>query len=89
MSGRIANRPKFREMLDAAKGPTPPFQEILGGANIHYIIPTPPDSPIGGLDVAEFSPRNPVLPTVHAGGDGGTRTHVTVAACRVRAPRAP
>ena len=29
MSGRIANRPKFREMLDAAKGPTPPFQEIL------------------------------------------------------------
>ena len=29
ISGRIANRPKFREMLDAAKGPTPPFQEIL------------------------------------------------------------
>ena len=29
ISGRIANRPKFREMLDAAKGPAPPFQEIL------------------------------------------------------------
>ena len=29
MSGRIANRPKFREMLDATKGPNPPFQEIL------------------------------------------------------------
>ena len=29
ISGRIANRPKFREMLDAAKGPAPPFEEIL------------------------------------------------------------
>ena len=45
-----------------------------GGANIHYIIPTPPDSPIGGLDVAEFSPRNPVLPTVHVGGPARIRT---------------
>ena len=29
MSGRIASRPKFREMLAAAEGPNPPFEEIL------------------------------------------------------------
>ena len=28
-SGRVANRPQFRKMLDAASGPEAPFQEIL------------------------------------------------------------
>ena len=30
-SGRIADRPQFRKMLDEASKPTAPFHEILGG----------------------------------------------------------
>ena len=28
-SGRIANRPQFRKMIDAATGPNAPYKEIL------------------------------------------------------------
>ena len=42
-----------------------------GAATIHYTIPTPPDSPNGGADVA-LSGR--VMSTVRAGGPGWIRT---------------
>ena len=65
-------------------------------AIIHYTIPTPPDSPIGGGapvkvggpnrggDPADVGLGDSVLPTVHAGGDGGNRTH----ARRIKSPLA-
>ena len=45
-----------------------------GKAVIHYTIPTPEDSPIGGGDAAEVALNGGVMSTVHVGGAGGTRT---------------
>ena len=45
-----------------------------GRATIHYTIPTPPDSPIGGADAAEVALSARVMSTVNAGGAGGIRT---------------
>ena len=45
-----------------------------GQATIHYTIPTPPDSPIGGADAAEVALSGRVMSTVRAGGAGGIRT---------------
>ena len=39
-----------------------------GRATIHYTIPTPPDSPIGGADAAEVALSGRVMSTVNAGG---------------------
>ena len=39
-----------------------------GKATIHYTIPTPPDSPIGGGDAAEVALHGPVRSSVHVGG---------------------
>ena len=45
-----------------------------GRAVIHYTIPTPEDSPIGGADAAEVALNGGVMSTVHAGGPTWTRT---------------
>ena len=45
-----------------------------GTATIRYTIPTPPDSPIGGADVAEVALTNPVMSTVRSGWPTGIRT---------------
>ena len=46
-----------------------------GRATIHYTIPTPEDSPVGGGDAAEVALNGGVvMSTVHNGGAGGTRT---------------
>ena len=45
-----------------------------GRAVIHYTIPTPEDSPIGGGDAAEVALNGGVMSTVQHGGDRGTRT---------------
>ena len=45
-----------------------------GKATIHYSIPTPEDSPIGGGDAAEVALNGGVMSTGHVGGDRGTRT---------------
>ena len=39
-----------------------------GRATIHYTIPTPPDSPIGGADAAEVALSARVMSTVNVGG---------------------
>ena len=39
-----------------------------GRATIHYAIPTPKDSPIGGADAAEVALSGRVMSTVRAGG---------------------
>ena len=39
-----------------------------GKATIHYTIPTPEDSPIGGRDATEVALNGGVMSTVHAGG---------------------
>ena len=39
-----------------------------GRATIHYTIPTPPDSPLGGADAAEVALSGRVLSTVRVGG---------------------
>ena len=45
-----------------------------GQAVIHYTIPTPPDGPAGGADVAEIGLPKPVISTVHVGSPTWTRT---------------
>ena len=45
-----------------------------GRATIHYAIPTPPDSPIGGADAAEVALSGRVMSTVQSGGPGWIRT---------------
>ena len=45
-----------------------------GRATIHYTIPTPPDSPIGGADAAEVALSGRVMSTVKSGGPGWIRT---------------
>ena len=45
-----------------------------GRATIHYTIPTPPDSPIGGGDAAEVALSGRVMSTVRVGGPVGIRT---------------
>ena len=48
-----------------------------GKATIHYTIPMPPDSPIGGRDAEEVALNGAVLPTVKPGTPGATRTRDT------------
>ena len=45
-----------------------------GQATIHYTIPTPPDSPIGGGDAADVALSGQVMSTVRAGGPARIRT---------------
>ena len=45
-----------------------------GRATIHYTIPTPQDSPMGGGDVADIALRGPVMNTAMAGGPARVRT---------------
>ena len=45
-----------------------------GRATIHYTIPTPEDSPMGGSDVADIALRGPVMNTAMAGGPARVRT---------------
>ena len=45
-----------------------------GTATIRYTIPTPPDSPIGGTDAAEFGLPERVITTVSSGTPGRNRT---------------
>ena len=45
-----------------------------GRAVIHYTIPTPEDSPIGGADAADVALNGGVMSTVHVGGPGRVRT---------------
>ena len=45
-----------------------------GRAVIHYTIPTPEDSPIGGADTAEMVLNGGVMNTVRGGGPSWTRT---------------
>ena len=47
-SGRIADRPQFRKMLDDASAPDAPFKEIQispGKASIVYTVPMSEDKP--------------------------------------------
>ncbi len=48
-----------------------------GQATIHYTIPTPPDSPIGGADAAEVALSARVMSTVNAGGPNLTEGSTT------------
>ena len=45
-----------------------------GRAVIHYTIPTPEDSPIGGAGTAEMLLNGGVMNTVRGGGPSWTRT---------------
>ena len=66
-SGRIADRPQFRRMLDEASKPEAPFKEVVvkpGRAAIVYSIPTPDDSPMGGADAAEIALNGRVMNSV-------------------------
>ncbi len=45
-----------------------------GQATIHYTIPTPPDSPIGGADAAEVALSARVMSTVNAGRPDWTKS---------------
>ena len=48
-----------------------------GRATIHYTIPTPEDSPVGGADAAEVALKGGVMSTVQSGSAYGTRTRVS------------
>ena len=48
-----------------------------GRATIHYTIPTPEDSPVGGADAAEVALNSGVMSTVQSGSAYGTRTRVS------------
>ena len=55
-----------------------------GRATIHYSIPTPEDSPIGGADLAQVALDRGVRSTGAAGGPGGIRTRDLLNAIEAR-----
>ena len=76
-SGRIADRPQFRKMLDEASAPDAPFKEIQispGKAPIVYTIPMPEESPIGASDATKLALNERVMNTICVSGAEGSRT---------------
>ena len=55
-----------------------------GTATIRYTIPTPPDSPIGGADVADISLSDPIMRTERSGW--GRRSRTPTYGSRIRCP---